>query len=116
MAVVERIALGVAYPVGVVANRAGRVLIDDMFPMLGKTLISQNAAPAVAFIAHGIIRGVLRRVIEGDIVSLEQKFVGGAMGTQRAIGVVGIMTIYAGYPAGYCQRRYKTRHVGIHPG
>ncbi len=78
---------------GVVTDRAGRVPIDNMFPMLGKTLISQDAAAAVAFIAHGIIRGTLRRVIKGDIVSLEQKLIGGAMGAQWSVGIVGIMTI-----------------------
>ena len=116
MAVVKCIPLGVADTMGVVTDRAGRVLIDDMFLMLGKTLISQDTAPAVAFIAHGIIRGALRRVVEGYIVALEQKFINGAMGAQWSVGIVGIMTICAGYRAGNCQRSQKARYVGIYSG
>ena len=68
--------------------------------MLAKTLVPQDAVPTVAFIAHGISRGVLRGVIKRDIISLEQKLKGGAVGAQWPVGIVGIMTIDAGYPAG----------------
>ena len=68
VAVIERISLGVADTVRIVTNGAGRIFFDNMFIMLRKTLISQDAAPAVAFIADGIIRGTLRRVVEGYIV------------------------------------------------
>ena len=68
VAVIERISLGVAYPMGVVTDGAGRIFFDNMFILFRKTLIPQDAAPAVAFIAHGIIRGTLRRVVEGYIV------------------------------------------------
>ena len=100
---------------GVVTDRAGCVFIDDMFLMLRKALISQDAAPAVTFITHGIIRGTLGRVIESYIVSLEQKLKVGAMWTQGPVGIVGIMAIYAGNLAGNCQRRQKARYVGIYP-
>ena len=100
---------------GVVTDRAGRVFFDYMFIMRWETLISQDAAPAVAFIAHGIIRGTLRRVIESYIISLEQKLKGGTVRTQWSVGIVGIMTIYAGYGAGNGKRRQKARHVGIYP-
>ena len=115
MAVIEWVSLCAAYPMGVVTDRAGRVLIDYMFLMLWKTLITQDAAAAVAFIAHGISRGALRRVIESYIVSLEQELKSGTVRTKWAVGIVGIMTIYAGYGAGNGKRRQKARHVGIYP-
>jgi len=68
MTVIECITLGIADTVRIVTNGAGRIFFDNMFPMLRKTLIPQDAAPAVAFIADGIIRGTLRRVVEGYIV------------------------------------------------
>jgi hypothetical protein len=79
MAVIEWISLGVADTVRVMTDGAGRIFFNNMLIMLRKTLIPQDAAPAVAFIADGIIRGTLHRVVEGYIVSLEQKLKGGAV-------------------------------------
>jgi hypothetical protein len=104
MAVAERIPLGVADSVGVMTDGARRILIDNMLLMLGKTLVAQDAAPAMAFITHGIIGGTFRRVIERDIIALQQKVIDGAMGTLWPVGIVGTMAIYAGDRAGNRQR------------
>jgi len=54
MTVIECITLGIADTVRIVTNGAGRIFFDNMFIMLRKTLISQDALPVVAFIAQGI--------------------------------------------------------------
>jgi len=116
MAVIECIALGIADAVGVVTNRTGRIFFDNMFILFRKTLIPQDAAPAVAFITHGIVKGALRRIIERYIVSLKQKIKPGSMRALGSVGIVGIMTIDTEYNAGYCIWRQKARHIGIYPG
>jgi hypothetical protein len=116
VAVIECISLDIADTMGVVTDRAGRIFFDDMFIMLRKTLISQNALPAVALVTYGIVKRALRGIIEGYIVSLKQKIKPGSMRALGPVGIVGIMTIYTEYNAGYIIRRQKTRHVGIYPG
>ena len=54
MAVIDRIALGVADSMRVVTGRARNILILYMFFMLRKTPVLQDALPAVAFIAQGV--------------------------------------------------------------
>ena len=54
IAVIDRIALGVADSMRVMTGRAWRPLLLDMFPMLRKTLVPQYTVPAVAFITQGI--------------------------------------------------------------
>jgi len=54
MAVIDRITLGVADSMGIMAGRAGCLLILYMFLVLGETLVPQNTPPAVAFIAQGV--------------------------------------------------------------
>jgi hypothetical protein len=115
VAVIERISLGAAYPMGVVTDGAGRIFFDNMFIMLRKTLISQDALPAVALVAYVIIKRALRRIIEGYIVSLKQKIKPGSMRALGSVGIIGIMTIDTEYNAGYCIWRQQTRHIGIYP-
>ena len=54
MAVIDRIALGVADSMRVVTGRARSILILYMFFMLRKTPVPQYTLPAVTFIAQGV--------------------------------------------------------------
>ena len=116
VAVIECITLGIADTVGVVTDRAGRPLINDVLFVLGKTLIRQNAFPAVAFITQGIFGSAFRREIESCIVSFQQILVDGTVRALRSIGIIGIMAIGAGYYAEYGIRLQQARHIGVQPG
>jgi len=54
MAVIDRIALGVADSMRIVTDRARCLLIYYMFFMLRKTPVPQDTLPAVTFIAQGV--------------------------------------------------------------
>jgi hypothetical protein len=96
MAVIERIPLNVAYAVGVVTGGAWCSLVHYMLSVLAETLVSQNAAPVVAFIAHGIVSGVLLGKVLGIIVSFQEILIDGAMRTSGRTGIICIMTVYTG--------------------
>ena len=73
MAVIGGISLGIAYAMGIVTDGTRCFLVNDMFSVLTKTLIVQDAGSAVAFITQGIALRVLHRVIGGIIVFFEKK-------------------------------------------
>jgi hypothetical protein len=99
MAVVDRITLGVAYAMGVVAGRAGCLLVNHVFSVPLETIIVQNAAPAMAFIAEPIAIRALIGKIRSFIVPFKEVPVIGAMGAFCPAGVIGIVTVCTGDPA-----------------
>jgi hypothetical protein len=99
MAVVDRITLGVAYAMGVVAGRAGCLQINHMFSVPLETIIVQNAVPAVAFIAESITIRALIGKVSSFIVAFKEVLVIGAMGSFCPASIIGIVAVCAGDPA-----------------
>jgi len=100
MAVVDWITLQSAYPVGIVTGRAWRIFFNYVFAVIRKTLIAQNAIPAMTFIAKFVARGVLLGEINGSVVFLQEILKGRAMRTSRSDRVIAVMTVCTGYDAG----------------
>ena len=93
MAVVDGITLQAAYSMWIVAGRAWRVFFNDVFAVFRKALITQDAVPAVTLIC-------CLEIMAPDY-SLEEKLKAGAMRTSRPKCIIGVMTVSAGYDAGY---------------
>jgi type III secretory pathway component EscR len=55
MAVVHWITLQSVYPVGIVTGGAWRRFVNYVFAVLRKTLIVQDASPAMTFIAERVV-------------------------------------------------------------
>ena len=114
MAVIDRIALGVADSMRVVTGRTRSLRILYMFFMLRKTLVPQYTISAVAFIAQGVGGRVFFCKIKGYIVSLKEKLETGAMGTLRPQGVIVVVAVRAGNQTPYGIGAQKTWHLEIH--
>jgi hypothetical protein len=115
MAVIDRISLDVAYAMGVVTGRAWCSLVHYMLFVLAETLVSQNAVPVVAFIAHGVVSGVLLGKVLGIVVFFQEILIDGAMGTSWRIWIISIMAVYAGYNTLGCQWGQKAWHIRVGP-
>lgn len=75
MGVVCRIALCIAYPVRVMACRAWRLLVHDMFFMFFKALVVEDAYSAMAFITELISIGIFRSIVGSGVIPFKEIFV-----------------------------------------
>jgi len=75
MAVIGGISLGTAYAMGIMTHGTRCFLVNNMFSVLTKTLIVQDAGSAVAFITQSITLRGFHRVVGGIIVSFEKKLI-----------------------------------------
>jgi len=115
VAVICRIAIGIAYAMGVATHCTRGFVVKNVLFMPFKTFISQYAVPAMTFIAQGVAIGALLCIIGGGIVSLEDILKAGAMGAFRPVGIIGIMTVCTGNNAIRCIGWQKGWYVRVHP-
>ena len=72
-----------------VADRAGRVLFDDVHLVLFETVIAENTAALVTFVTHRVLQLGLRRGAGHNVVALKEIRVDGPVGP---VGTAAIVT------------------------
>ncbi len=103
--VVDAVALRVADAVRVMANIARGLFFDNMFFMFAETLIAQDTVAIVAAVTQGIVGRALRGVVEGYVLSHQDRFKRRAVRTfwagttGRGCGIA-VMAIGTAYGAG----------------